>query len=358
MTLPPSPYPWPSFEETCGQRKALYKRLGLASLAAIGLHLLLGLALPKILYLRPKAPLASSLVELELEHFLEPNPAAPTHEPDKTSAVAYKSQQAAQEKPIENALGPLPTLDGEWEDSQSIVEASQETLTPSVEWVEPRLETNPSFAQLPYVQEANLAAEEEDSVVQTLSPLVGEGIKVESVSPEALERASNEPIRISVPMEERAEPSTGASRVSDYVPPQRPVPQPRPRLSAKALQAPIKKAQTHVKSIGLIAIDAKWSIFGAYQQQVLEAISLQWQLLASHLKSIENDKRSEVVVEFNLNPDGRVEALKVLKTTASRPATLVCQDAIQSREPFGVWPEEMVKRFGKEKRVCIHFFYR
>lgn len=349
MSSSRSSLPWPSFEEQTAQKRALRQRLVWAWFGALGWHLFIGLSCPLFFALGPKEPLSPPVLTIELEHFLEPNPNVPTHEPDATQAVAHKSQQAAQEKPSDLAFGPLPTLDGEFEDSQTIVAAScQDAIPPSIQWLEPVVEESSKFAQLPQNSlspaiEVSISLSE---VSEEPLALDSNGLKVESVPPEALERDENEPIRISASLDTLVENSS------------RGTPQPRPRLSAKALQAPIKKAQTQVKSLGLIAIDAKWSLFGAYQQQVLEAISLQWQLLAGHLKSVEQDKRSEVVIEFYLNPDGRVEGLKVLKTSASRPATLACQDAIQSREPFGVWPEEMVELFGKEKRVCIHFFYR
>ncbi len=354
--------PWPSFEESPAQKRALRQRLVWAWLGALGWHLFIGFSLPLFLRLGPKEPLSPQVLTLELERFLEPNPNVPTHEPDTTQAVAHKSQQAAQEQPSTQPLGTLPTLEGEFADSQTIVEASLQDVTPpSVQWLEPAVEESPRFAQLP---QNSLSPDIEEATSLPLVSkeplaLAGEGVRVESVPPEALAREDNVPIRISVPLDTLVENSGKVAPPPQTLSPvQRPSPQSRPRLSAKALQAPIKKMQTHVPSLGLIAIDAKWSLFGAYQQQVLEAISLQWQLLAGHLKSVEQDKRSEVVLEFYLNPDGRVEGLKVLKTSASRPATLACQDAIQSREPFGVWPEEMVKLFGKEKRVCIHFFYR
>ncbi len=362
MSSSRSSLPWPSFEEQAAQKRALRQRLVWAWFGALGWHLFIGLSSPLFFALGPKEPLSPPVLTLELEHFLEPNPNVPTHEPDTTQAVAHKSQQAAQEKPSDLAFGPLPTLDGEFEDSQTIVEASlQDAIPPSVQWLEPVVEESSRFAQLPQKSlspaiEASISLSE---VSEEPLALDSQGVRVESVPPEALDREDNAPIRISVALDTLVENSSrGTPPPQPLSPVQRPSPQPRPRLSAKALQAPIKKAQTQVKSLGLIAIDAKWSLFGAYQQQVLEAISLQWQLLAGHLKSVEQDKRSEVVLEFYLNPNGRVEGLKVLKTSASRPATLACQDAIQSREPFGLWPEEMVELFGKEKRVCIHFFYR
>lgn len=362
MSNSPRSLPWPSFEDHPGQKRALRQRLIGAWLGALGWHLLIGFSFPIWFCLNPKEPPPPHVLTVELEHFLEPNPNVPTHEPDAAQAVAHKSQEAAQEKPSDQPLGGLPTLDGEFADSQTIVEASrQDAIPPSVQWLEPVVEERSRSAHLP--QKSSPPDIEETAKLLTVPEeplaLAGEGVRVECVPPEALERDKNEPIQITVAVEEIVEnPSTEGHPPQPLMLSQRPSPQPRPRLSAKALQAPIKKTQTHVQSLGLIAIDAKWSLFGAYQQQVLEAISLQWQLLAGHLKSVEKDKRSEVVIEFHLNPDGRVESLKVLKTTASRPATLVCQDAIQSREPFGVWPEEMVKLFGKEKRVCIHFFYR
>lgn len=360
MRHPCSVLPWPSFEPTKAQKQAQRKRLLLACLGALCMHAVLGAWLSYALQkassrLKPKPSLA-----IELQQFMEPNPAVAANEPDSSRIIAYKSQQAAQEHMREAPLGDLPTIEGDIADSQSIVEASlASSAAVSVEWLAPEAPTHrtaalPEEALMPGLTQPTIPECSQDSLVETL----GEGLKVHTIHPDALDRNPEDPIVLGLSLDESLENPVIRAESPAISPPQRAEPRPRPRLSAKALQAPIVKSQTRVASLGVIAIDAQWSLFGAYQQQVLEAISLQWQLLASHLKSVERDKRSEVVVEFHLKPDGRIEGLKVLKTSASLAASLVCQDAIRSREPFGVWPEEMVKLFGQEKRVCIHFFYR
>lgn len=360
--------PWPSFEDTKAQKQEQRKRLFQAFLGAICAHGVLFMCAPywmqrEAIVLQPKPSMS-----LEIQHFMEPNPQAPVNEPDTAQAIAYKSQQAAQERISQSPLGNLPSIEGEIADSQSIIEASLSSSPPFiVQWLASDSQ-NIRKAALPEAAPDNTDASpktaqayDDDLPLQARADsTLGEGLKVEKVKRETLERSPEDPIILNLSLDESFEalPAAEATPVEAPAPVQRPSPQPRPRLSAKALQAPILKSQTRVASLGVLAIDAKWSLFGAYQQQVLEAISLQWQLLAGHLKSVERDKKSEVVIEFHLNPDGRVEGLKVLKTNASMSATLVCQDAIRSREPFGIWPEEMVKLFGKEKRVCIHFFYR
>jgi hypothetical protein len=359
----PSFLPWPSFEDTKAQKQERRKSLFQAFLGAICAHGVLFVCVPywmqrEASMLQPKPSLS-----LEIQHFMEPNPQAPVNEPDTAQAIAYKSQQAAQERMSQSPLGDLPSIEGEIADSQSIVEASlSSSLLFSVEWLASESQSTRKAVLPENLDRAStLQVSGDDLPLQALADsTLGEGVKVERLKPEALERSPEDPIILNLSLDESLEalPVAEATPVEAPAPVQRPAPQPRPRLSAKALQAPILKSQTRVASLGVLAIDAKWSLFGAYQQQVLEAISRQWHLLASHLKSVERDKKSEVVIEFYLNPDGRVEGLRVLKTNASMSATLVCQDAIRSREPFGIWPEEMVKLFGKEKRVCIHFFYR
>ena len=96
----------------------------------------------------------------------------------------------------------------------------------------------------------------------------------------------------------------------------------------------------------------------SYQQRMIEAISAQWNLLGRQFNYTSTDYGTKVVAEYILNREGQVTDLKIIFTSASRPATLLVQDAILSRAPFGLWTKEMVATLGEQQTIRITFFYR
>ena len=137
-----------------------------------------------------------------------------------------------------------------------------------------------------------------------------------------------------------------------------PAPLPRPRLEIPRPPAPLRESLGGVSRLGVVAIEAKFTEFGAYQQRMMEAISAQWNLLAGRYHFTSRDLGTRVEVVFSLDKDGVLKDFKIEGSSASRAATLLCQDAVISRAPFGPWTEAMVRMLGDETPVRIRFFYQ
>ncbi len=119
--------------------------------------------------------------------------------------------------------------------------------------------------------------------------------------------------------------------------------------------SPLRKSNTSVAVIGTVSMTVQGSEFGEYEQQLLEAISYNWQLLSQ--RCYNSLSCGEIVIQFTLNSDGTITDLKVNKYTSSDTAVIVCSDAINSQSPFLKWTNDMISKFGNKKLMVIKFIY-
>ena len=137
-----------------------------------------------------------------------------------------------------------------------------------------------------------------------------------------------------------------------------PAPRKRPRLSMRIPAGPLMDSNRAPSKAGIVAIDSRFSEFGAYQQRMIEAISRQWNLLGSKY-DLSSAYGSQVVVEFWLDTNGELSNFNVLFSTSTQTGSGLCQQAILSTAPYGVWTQEMVNTLGDQpQRVRINFLYR
>jgi hypothetical protein len=334
-----------------------------------------------------------------LPEFVEANPMAPEEAPPpETVQESDRDQVAAQEDPDPDSSDARPTTDG-LEDSQKIVDGNLEELPPSpppgqpmpvtqpvaptevaepVEAVQPTEVAEPepvTPAETPVAEEAPpppapdaLAIEPvtDDGVAATLEPTAEAPEWVEQAQPEA--EPVEEPADTTEPAEtaeavteaiEAAEPSPTPVEPTPPSPEGVPSPRPRPQLSMRTTPGPIAQNTGRASRMGVLAVDSRFSEFGAYQQRMIEAIAQQWNQLGQRFPFTSRDHNTRVVVSFMLNKEGRVTRLEVIDTTSSDSATLLVGDAILSRAPFGEWTREMLSVFGEEpQEVRITFHYQ
>ena len=137
-----------------------------------------------------------------------------------------------------------------------------------------------------------------------------------------------------------------------------PAPRKRPQLSMRIPAGPLMDSNRAPSKAGIVAIDSRFSEFGAYQQRMIEAISRQWNLLGSKY-DLSSAYGSQVVVEFWLDTNGELSNFNVLFSTSTQTGSGLCQQAILSTAPYGVWTQEMVNTLGDQpQRVRINFLYR
>lgn len=137
-----------------------------------------------------------------------------------------------------------------------------------------------------------------------------------------------------------------------------PAPKPRPRLSMKIPAGPLADNPNAASKAGVVAAESRFSEFGAYQQRMIEAISRQWNLLGSRY-DLSGAVGSQVSIEFSLNTEGELVDCKIAFSTSTNTGTGLCEQAILSTAPYGVWTQEMVNTLGAQpQQVKIKFWYR
>lgn len=137
-----------------------------------------------------------------------------------------------------------------------------------------------------------------------------------------------------------------------------PAPRPRPTLSMKIPAGPLADNPTHASARGTVACDSRFSEFGAYQQRMIEAISRQWNLLASKY-DLGTAVGTIVVAEYYLNSLGELTKFNIVFSNSTNTGSGLCEQSILTTAPYGEWTREMVATFGnQEQSVRITFHYR
>lgn len=137
-----------------------------------------------------------------------------------------------------------------------------------------------------------------------------------------------------------------------------PAPKPRPMLSMRIPAGPLAENNSHASMRGVVACDSRFSEFGAYQQRMIEAISRQWNLLASKY-DLGTAVGTIVQIEFYLDSSGALSRFKVVFSNSTNTGSGLCEQSILTTAPYGEWTQEMVNTFGnQDQSVKITFHYR
>jgi hypothetical protein len=140
---------------------------------------------------------------------------------------------------------------------------------------------------------------------------------------------------------------------------------PRPRTIREAMarqpeQLPGRKLQQEggVRRQQLVpSFDAKATPFGAYDRAFIDAVSSRWYDLLDNM-SYDGYRRGKVVLQFNLNYDGRITEMNVMENTVTEMLSLLCQKAVLDPAPFDKWPREMRLMVGSDhRRITFTFYY-
>jgi outer membrane biosynthesis protein TonB len=141
-------------------------------------------------------------------------------------------------------------------------------------------------------------------------------------------------------------------------------PRRRPRtLRELAMNNPSQIAGQKMKQEGgvnrrleISSLDVKASPFGAYDSQLITAISQRWHALLNE-RDYASDSRGKVVVHFLLHKDGRVTEVTVVENATTEMLALICQKAVLDPAPYAPWPLDMIRAFGDARRIQFTFYY-
>ena len=137
----------------------------------------------------------------------------------------------------------------------------------------------------------------------------------------------------------------------------------RPRTIKEALlqrnQMPGQKAKLDAgaQQRPNASYDVKATGFGAYDRAFIDAVSSRWYDLLDSM-SYDGYRSGRVVVQFNLNFDGRITEMKLVESTVTETLALLCQKAVLDPSPFDKWPREMRLMIGEDsRRITFTFYY-
>ena len=303
-----------------------------------------------------------ALPEPQEQRFVETNPDVPTNEPDETANISNRDQQAGQKEESDAGPDDMPFIDGEELESSKIIDGTYSDAQPFPEALAQQesveQQQSPSIPYLPPPQPMAPDFIEQDTVLSE------EGIASMADAPNKGEADVEDPLRASdIPLtvtsvEQFLKPNVEPPSPEQTLAAQPQQPRPRPRVASSVLPGPIMQSSGRAPVMDNIAVSAKFTDFGDYLARMFDAIGSQFQILAFQSQVARAEVNSMVLVKFKLTREGEIKNLVIAFTTASRVATLVAQDSIQSRAPFGPWTEEMVAILSVEEPFSITFYYR
>jgi hypothetical protein len=280
--------------------------------------------------------------------FVETNPDAPANEPDKTNAFSNRNQQSAQpeaakEKDPENR----PSVKGQ-------DEIKNDSAIVSGQHSQPQDGANTTPSATPTQQSEQQAQQARAEQV----PLTGFD-KTEGKSPDGVatnvakdNKAQTTNAQELIEGAKDGKAADGGFVTTNQV--SKPQPKPRPRLT-QARQNILQNRLSGTSNIGVLGIDARWSEYGEYMQELIEIVQASWYSILENSK-ISPKSGTHVIVTFRLNSSGEV-TIQSVEETAGKPGAYACQSAITDRQPYRKWTEQMIAVLGNEQSITFSFYY-
>ena len=284
--------------------------------------------------------------------FVEANPDAPENTPDKTQNFSDRNQQVAQEKPTPDGKNDMPAIEGQKEIKTSQIVTGQ--LQQPIEQVEavppPPLDTREAEKTVtPPKQEQNPLAgfekkegENKDGFASNLSKFTDNMKPI----PNRIEGVkTGTPLQDAPAVEEQA------------IDPTRPRPRPTIVKTQKTRPAIFTEQLTGTSNMGLTALDARWSNYGAYLKKLIDIVQMQWENILISGK-IYPPSGSTVTVTFVLDSEGKIARIVNVENKSSEQAAHACASAITDRAPYGPWTADMIAMLGKQQEMTFTFYYQ
>jgi hypothetical protein len=276
--------------------------------------------------------------------YIEANPNAPDNVPDKTNNFSSKNQQLAQEKPQLDQHNDKPKLDGKKD-----VESNQ---TVSGQLTKPQEMVPPTPAVAKPAKAESAARQKQDPLAgfekmpdgsDGFGSNIGKDPNVEKPSPKKVDGVANAPLI--------ADATTSEPAIDPKHPRVRPT---IDQLHTRP--AVFQDNQFGTSNIGPIAVDARWSNYGAYLHKMMEAIQIQWDriLIESHT---EPPSGSYVTVKFTMNSKGEITEILDVENTSSEQGKQSCLSAITLTAPYGDWTDDMIAVLGNSQELSFRFYY-
>ncbi|MFA5058065.1 MAG: hypothetical protein WC485_08125 [Opitutaceae bacterium] len=288
--------------------------------------------------LQPKAPPPS--------RFVETNPDANNNIPDNTTNFAAQNQQAAQPEPDKNSTLHMPKTQG-----QKDVQNDSQIVTGQLQKPELNKPTPPTHEQK--------AAEAQPTEAQR---------KPEVPLPGYLKSSGSSQDAFGTEAVKLPEPSTGAEKYvkgdqnaqnpvghgASAAQEVRPQPMPRPRLT-QVRPGILQERPTGVSNAGVIGVDAHFSQFGDYLQELIDIVQIKWDGILS--ASSVTPARSHVTISFRITAKGEIAEILKVDGDAGEYGTNAALSAIREPAPYRPWTKEMVAVLGDDQVITFDFHY-
>ena len=281
------------------------------------------------------------------DRFVETNPDAPENTPDKTRNFAARNQQVAQEKPTTEGKSDTPQLEGKKDTDVTQIVSGQLNQQP---------QPPPAPPPSPEVQQsvAEAEARREQNPLPGTEKIQGENKDGYGTS---VAKTSDNP----TPVTERIEGQKDApifegnpQMTQPKIDPHRPMP--RPRVEKNVRPAVLAENKFGTANLGPTAIDARWSAYGQYMQQLIETVQVQWERILDQTR-VMPPSGSTVSVKFRLDSSGTVSEILNSESTGGTQAERACISAITARSPYGKWTDDMVAALGESQEMTFTFYY-
>lgn len=279
--------------------------------------------------------------------FVETNPDAAENEPDRTSNFSNRNQQTAQEEAAKE-LDPenRPSVSGQ-------TQIQNDTAIVSGNRSEPQ---TGSFTISTQPAEAASAAAQTAREEQV--PLSGtekfEGQDAENVGSNISD--SSRPTTNAEKYVEGVRGTTGTGAAGATAEEARRLPSERPRVRDDKRSVILTNRIRGTYNVGPVGIDAKWSEYGDYMNELIEIVDAQWRNLLAARTALP-PPGTHVVVKFKLNAEGMTEIVSVEETTGAVGAQ-ISLSAIRDREPYRKWTTQMIAVLGREQTLDFAFYFR
>ncbi len=296
------------------------------------------------------APLTPPEKERLPTQFVDTNPDAPTNEPDKTENFSNRNQQSAQlEKPKELDPERRPSITN----AQDKIKNDASIVSGDLSQPQVGAAAMPESTKTDEQEQRELKLQKEQA---TLS------------GHEKFEGKSNEGVASNV--SDSKNPSTGADKNVEGAreaneadgslvavnPTQKTQPKARPRLTAPRTTI-LTNRTAGVSNAGIIGRDARWSEYGEYLAELEEIVQVQWYHILEESR-VSPPRGTHVEITFKINSKGETDIIKVEDFEAGKQGVFSCQSAIQARQPYRKWTEQMIAVLGNDQTLTFAFYYQ
>jgi hypothetical protein len=277
--------------------------------------------------------------------YIEANPNAPDKVPEHTTNFSSQNQVLAQEKPQLDQHNDKPKLDGKknFQSNQTV----SGSLAKPVDSPPPEPVSKASAAKT--ATQARLAQDTLPGFDKMKPGEDGYGSNV-GTNPNVT--------KVSDTKVDGVKDGSATGTVAQMPTIDRNHPRPRPVLEQVHTRPAIfEDNQFGTSNIGPVAVDAKWSNYGAYLHKMMEAIQVQWDRILIDSRT-EPPSGTTVTVKFTMDFHGKVTSIIEVESTSTEQGKQSCLTAITMTAPYGDWTDDMIAVLGQSQDMTFQFYYQ